>query len=491
MRIKQIFLKRLLVTGVLAMALAVLPIWNAYALNLINDCLWVIKVNPVVSDTKVTNPDGSTTETKKHRDGETETIKIYPGGYYITDDITDDSGKPIGYKSQTEDGKGGFTTYTINKQTGVWQKTEVNPDGFSTTTTYDPTTEYITIVTTGGSKGRKSVKVMNGNDLVSNTVTTPVPGGGTYTVITDGKTGNLTKIVTDANGNSTTTVTDENGNLISLTTKTMVGKGGYVETTTDGNGQVVSTTKAVPNGKGGLTVVTTDNNGDVTTDVSDASGDHTITVTYPDGSLYSTTTITADGNGGYTSVTTDENGNVVSTITKTVDKCDSVTTVVTTDQNGNVVSTITSPGNAEPQTGQMQATTTTGTGVPFTTGTSTSGTSGLQGRQKLQTEVQKQVNDKPNVQQVITGHATEKSSGGTSGITKDNTSPGEGSINPRLKEKIFSHTSETSTSGSGVSTYSTGHAPDRLLQELNKENKHLEQLQHFQVPSQARQKHSR
>ncbi len=63
-------------------------------------------------------------------------------------------------------------------------------------------------------------------------------GKGSYTqTTTDPKTGNVTTEV-NASGNQTSTVKDKNGQLISTTTKTGDGKGGYTSVTKDNHGNV-------------------------------------------------------------------------------------------------------------------------------------------------------------------------------------------------------------------------------------------------------------
>ena len=73
-------------------------------------------------------------------------------------------------------------------------------------------------------------------------------------------------------------------------------------------------------------------------------------------------------------------------------------------------------------------------------------TSQLDGIGKGQTQVLQQTKDKLNVQDLITG-GKEKLKVGTSAITTGQTSPGEGSISPKLKSKIFNQTNQTSAAG--------------------------------------------
>ena len=73
-------------------------------------------------------------------------------------------------------------------------------------------------------------------------------------------------------------------------------------------------------------------------------------------------------------------------------------------------------------------------------------TSQLDGIGKGQTQVLQQTKDKLNVQDLITG-GKEKLKVGTSAITTGQTSPGESSISPKLKSKIFNQTNQTSAAG--------------------------------------------
>jgi hypothetical protein len=207
--------------------------------------------------------------------------------------------------------------------------------------------------------------------------------------------------------------------------------------TQDKDGKLISTTTERPDGKGGTTSIIKDKDGSITTRTFDGKG-HETSITMKDKNGF-TVTRKFDSNGKDTSITiTDASG------LRRIYSCNSP------DGCKNILEKSESLTSGHDQPMKFGA---------GTDGQSTGQTSagGVSGTRKLQTEASQKINDKSQVQDLITG-GKEKLNVGTSGLTSGQTSLGEGLGKHSLQTEVLHQIKEkpndqdwSSTAGSSSS----------------------------------------
>ncbi|MET3896087.1 Ca2+-binding RTX toxin-like protein [Devosia sp. UYZn731] len=305
-----------------------------------------------VTDVKVLNSGGSTTETvitfagtsqvqigksvvEISADRLTETVKTYLNTNALPKIISITVTNIDGTKTQT------VSDYSLNGATLIGKTiTTISPDGLTTTTTQDANGDAVI-------DARATTVTLLNTDGTTTTTTTSYSGSGTAAANKIGQ----TVVTTSANGLSQTTQQDTNGDGVFDVKTTKLGvlnaDGSKTVTTTNFNGAgTIQTSKTISTvSDDGLSKSESSFHGNhttadmVKTDVTvlnvDGSSVQTVSTNSGNGTLMSKTTTTTSGNGRSVTVATDLDGNTVN---------DEVTTV-TTNADGSVT-TVASTYNA-------------------------------------------------------------------------------------------------------------------------------------------------
>jgi YD repeat-containing protein len=256
---KKLFLRMLLIMGLVVMSTASMPGAPAYA-------------DEKVSESNVKNPDGSISYTTVYSSGKT-TIEVggapgVPAGQTTFKTIDKDGNVTTdspGGSSITRDKNGNLVNYT-NRVTDA--------AGFGTTTTRDAKGNVISAQTTATDGKNIFTTTRDGTGkVIADSQFIPGPNGVTNKTI-DYRTGNVTVQTTDKGSPlTTTTITDKSGKVVSVQEQTHDSKGGILaDVTKDGNGNITSKRY-----QGGLLAEsdTTNKNGQIlskTTYTKDAQG---------------------------------------------------------------------------------------------------------------------------------------------------------------------------------------------------------------------------